>query len=103
MSYIILITALLIEVLGTTLLKSSNGFQCIYTGSLAYICYGFSIYLFSISIKHINLAVADTIWQGLGIVLITLVSYFIFNESLNVNQIVFMIITLIGIIGIGLS
>lgn len=103
MPYIILIIALLLEVVGTTLLKYSDGFKNFWVGLSSYPIYFISIYLFSKSLQKINLAVADTIWQGLGIVLITMVSYLVFKEQLNHQQIIFMIITLIGVIGLGLS
>jgi len=103
MSYVYLIVALLIEVVGTSFLKCSNGFSNIGIGVSAYVLYGISIYIFSIAIKSINLAIADTIWQGLGVVLITLTSYAVFNEPLTLKQIFFIVITLVGVIGIGLS
>lgn len=103
MGYVILISALLVEVVGTSLLKYSQGLTRPIIGFSAYLMYAVSIYLFSVAIRSINLAVADTIWQGLGIVLIALVSNVVFSEKLNVNQIAFMIVTIIGVIGIGLG
>lgn len=103
MSYFILIFALCLEVCAMSLLKYSNGFSKFIFGCTAYALYGISIYLFSVALKTINLAVADTIWQGLGIVLIALVSLFIFGESITPRQYLFMGITLVGVIGLGLS
>lgn len=102
-SYVILIIALLIEVFCTSLLKWSNGMSKLWVGVTAYAFYGLSIYLFSLAIQHINLAVADTIWQGLGIILITCVSYFLFKEPLSMKQLFFIGVTMTGVIGLGLS
>lgn len=103
MDYFILIFALCLEVAATSILKYSDGFSNIWLGCSSYVLYGISIYMFSVALKTINLAVADTIWQGLGIVLISLVSYFAFHENLSITQYIFMAITMIGVIGIGLS
>lgn len=102
MNYVILISALILEVVATSLLKYSNGFKHFMIGCSAYVFYIISIYMFSVALKTIHLAVADTIWQGLGIVLICLTSTFVFKESINYSQYLFIIITMIGVIGLGI-
>lgn len=102
MDYIILISALVLEVVGTSILKFSNGFSNFYIGCLSYLFYGISIYMFSVALKTIHLAVADTIWQGLGIVLICLVSNVFFREPISPLQYLFILITMSGVIGLGL-
>ena len=52
---------MLLEVVATSILKYSNGFEKIWLGLSAYCFYAVSIYMFSIAISKLNLAVADTI------------------------------------------
>ena len=83
MKYLFLALAIIFEVLGSSFLKVSDGFSKIIPSSIVVISYGICFYFFSLSLKTINLGFAYAIWGGLGIVLTTFVSIFIFKEKLD--------------------
>lgn len=76
-----LLCAILLEVVGTAGLKLSEGFtKPLFTiGALC--CYAASFYFLSVSLKSIPMGVAYAIWSGLGIVLTTIVGYFLFAQK----------------------
>jgi multidrug transporter EmrE-like cation transporter len=102
-SYVVLLVALLIEVAGTSALKCSRGCSRPWLVCAAYAMYGVSIYMFGVALRTLSLAVADTIWQGLGIVLVCLVSAIAFGERLTSAQLAFAAVTVVGVVGLGLS
>ena len=101
MAYFILLIALGLEVVGTSLAKVSDGMSKWQWGIGAYGCYALSIYMFSLALRRIDLAVADTIWQGVGIVLICLVSALLFHEQISWLQYLFIGVTIVGVVGLG--
>lgn len=84
--------AILGELLGTNLLKASNGFSSLWEtiGSLA--AYGACFYFLALAMKTVNLNVAYALWAGLGIVLTSIVAVVLWKEPIN----------LASILGIGL-
>ncbi len=90
--YLFLGLAILLEFLGTTCMKLSDGFEkIVYTlGTLIF--YGLCFYFLALSLKTVQLNVAYATWGGLGIILSAAVSYFFFHES----------ITSLGMLGITL-
>ena len=101
--YLFLLSAVSCDIIATGLIKASCGCTKAEFAFPGYCLYTLSFFLFSIALKNINLAVADIIWKGLGIILITLMSWIVFNEPLSWRQVLFMGVTLIGVIGISLG
>lgn len=64
MRYVFLLLAILGELVGTNLLKASNGFSSLWKtlGSLA--AYGACFYFLDLTMKAINLNVAYALWAG---------------------------------------
>lgn len=71
--YALLGVTIVLETLGTTLLKLSDGFNKPIYGVLSLVAFGLLFYLFLFVIRHILIGVAYAIWSALGIVLISLV------------------------------
>ena len=84
--------AIVTEVIATTALKSSDGFQRLAPGALAIVGYCISFYLLSQVMKSIPTGVVYAIWSGLGIVLITIASFLIYRQTID----------LAGMLGMGL-
>lgn len=75
--------AIALEVAGTSFLQASQQFTKPLPVLLMGICYAFSFYLLSISLKVLPVGIAYGVWSGLGIVLISLVGVFVFRQSLD--------------------
>ncbi len=83
MNWLYLAIAILSEVLATTALKLSNGFT-VWPPSLAVMVgYGFAFYFLSLTLRTIPLGIAYAIWSGVGIVLISLAGWVIYDQKLN--------------------
>ncbi len=95
MGYLFLAFAILGELLGTNLLKASNGFSSTWEtmGSLA--SYFACFYLLA---KTVNLNVAYALWAGLGIVLTTILAVVIWKEPINLASILGIGLILLGVV-----
>lgn len=72
--YIYLGGAILAEVIGTTLMKFSEGFTRLWPSVGTIICYCASFWLLAQTLAYIPTGIAYAIWSGVGIVLISLLS-----------------------------
>ncbi len=73
--YIYLGGAILAEVIGTTLMKFSEGFTRLWPSVGTIICYCASFWLLAQTLAYIPTGIAYAIWSGVGIVLISLLSW----------------------------
>ena len=69
--YIYLGGAILAEVIGTTLMKFSEGFTRLWPSVGTIICYCASFWLLAQTLAYIPTGIAYAIWSGVGIVLIS--------------------------------
>jgi len=82
-NWIFLLTAIISEVIATSALKSSDGFSRLWPSVLVVLGYGIAFYCLALSLKVIPMGVAYGIWSGIGIVLITLVGWLLFDQKLD--------------------
>lgn len=87
-TYLMLLGAILSEVAGTSFLKASNEFSRLTPSVLTVICYGFSFYILSIIVQAMPVGIVYAIWSGMGIVLISLIGWFVFRQALNWQTVV---------------
>ncbi len=87
MHYLYLSLAILFEVVGSSFIKASNGFTKLLPAIVVAVAYLVCFYFLSLSLKAIPLGTAYAIWGGLGIVLTTLVSVFVFKQTVDIPAI----------------
>jgi small multidrug resistance pump len=87
MQYLFLGLAILFEIIGTSFLKLSDGFTRIFPTIVVALSYIACFYFMSLSLKTIPLGIVYAVWAGVGIVLIALISVFIFKQSLDIPAI----------------
>jgi small multidrug resistance pump len=81
--YAALIIAILFEIVGTLFLQASQQFsKPVPTVAMA-VSYMASIYFLSLSLKTIPVGVAYATWNGVGIAIIALSSFFIFKQKFD--------------------
>src|SRR5690348_6610075 len=98
-AWIFLATAILSEVLGTTVLKWADGLgKPLYTAATL-VCYGLSFVFFSHALKGLSVVLVYAIWSGVGTALIALVGYWIFKEPLGWLKIVSLFLIVAGVVG----
>jgi len=54
-------------------------------------------------LKKIDISVAYAIWSAAGIVILTIIGIFIFNENINTLKVVSIALIVIGVVGVNLS
>lgn len=102
MSYFYLFLAIVGELLGTNLLKLSEGFTKPIPTVSALLAYGVCFYFLSLSLKSVPLGIAYATWSAVGLVLTAIISVVVFKESLNVYAIVGLGFIIIGVLMVNL-
>lgn len=86
------------ELLGTTFLKYTEGFTKLWPSLITIVSYGICFYCFAKALEHINLSFAYAVWSGLGIVVSTLVSVFLFKEGVTPAGVFGILLILAGVV-----
>lgn len=83
MPYVYLALAIILEVLGSSFLKASNGFSKVLPTTLTIVASIGCFFFLSHALKTIPLGIAYAIWAGVGIVLTAIISVVVFKQSLD--------------------
>lgn len=86
------------ELVGTSFLKSTEGFTKLWPSLIVIAAYGICFFSFSKALYSINLSFAYALWSGLGIVVSTLVSVFVFKEGITPLSIFGILLILAGVV-----
>ena len=97
MGYLYLILAIIFEVIATIALKYTEGFTKVIPTLIMVLNYALSFYLFTLVIKTIAIGLAYAIWSGLGIVLVVILSAFLFKEFPDLAAIIGMTLIIAGV------
>jgi small multidrug resistance pump len=102
MKWILLSLAILFEVVGTTLMKLSDGMTRPLPSALMIASYLLSLAFLSFAVKHFEVGVVYAVWSGVGIALITLIGILYFGERADLMKFVCLSLILIGVVGLNL-
>ncbi|KFF22066.1 MULTISPECIES: DMT family transporter [Chryseobacterium] len=97
MKYLYLALSIVLEVLGSSFMKASDGFSKLLPTTITIIAYIACFFFLSQALKSIPLGIAYAIWGGLGIVLTALISVIIFKQSLDLPAIIGIILIVAGV------
>lgn len=97
-TYIILAVAITAETLATTMMKASHGFTKLIPSVIVIIGYSISFYGLSQVVKVMNIGIAYAIWAGMGIFLVSVMSFFIYRQRLDIPAFMGLACIAIGII-----
>lgn len=98
MKWLFLFIAIIAEVCATSALKSSEGFSKLLPSLGVIFGYGVAFFFLSLTLKDIPVGIAYAIWSGVGIVLISAVGWFFFNQHLDLAAIIGLGLIIIGVI-----
>lgn len=101
-TWIILIVAIAAETFATTMVRASEGFTRLLPSFGVVAGYAVSFYGLSQVVKVMNLGIAYAIWAGLGIFLVSIFSWFLFGQKLDLPAIAGMGLILSGVVVIQL-
>lgn len=100
--HLALVIAICAEVIATSALASLQGFSKPLPLLLVALGYIASFYMLSVVVKTIPIGVAYAIWSGMGIVLVTLVSMYLYKQKPDVAAIAGMAMIVMGVVTIQL-
>jgi small multidrug resistance pump len=83
MAYFYLAIAIVAEVIGTAALKWSDGFSRLGPSLVTVIGYGIAFYFLSLTLRTVPTGIAYAIWSGVGIVLISAISWIFQGQKLD--------------------
>lgn len=96
--WLFLFAAILSEVTATSSLKASAGFTKVIPSVIVVVGYGLSFYFLSLVLKAIPIGIAYAVWAGLGIVLLALVGWIFFGQTLDTPALIGIALILAGVI-----
>ena len=96
MQYILLGSAIILEIIATTLLKASEGFTKLLPAAGCIILYILCFYAFSKALLSIDLGVAYATWCAGGIVATTIISAVVFGQKVNTVGGIAIILIIVG-------
>lgn len=75
--------AIVSETIATTMLKSSEGFTRLWPSVIVVTGYLVAFYCLSLTLRTIPVGIAYAVWSGVGIVLVTLASWLLYQQKLD--------------------
>ncbi|WP_072279197.1 SMR family transporter [Cedecea neteri] len=96
--YIILAVSITAETLATTMMKASHGFTRLIPSVVVVLGYSISFYGLSQVVKVMNIGIAYAIWAGLGIFLVSVMSFLIYKQRLDIPALIGLACIAAGII-----
>jgi small multidrug resistance pump len=96
--WLALAIAIIAEVIGTTALKASNEFTRLLPSLIVVVGYGTAFYFMSISMRVLPIGIMYAIWSGMGIVLISVLGWFVYRQTLDMPAMIGLAFIIAGVI-----
>ncbi len=100
MAYLYLAVAIVAEVIGTSALKATEQFTKLVPSLIVAAGYATSFYFMSLVLKTMQVGVVYAIWSGCGIVLVSIVAFIIYKQSLDLPALVGIGLIVAGVVSI---
>ena len=98
MPWIYLTFAIAMEVVGTSALKMSDGFKRLGPSLVVVGGYGLSFFLLALALRHIPVGAAYAVWSGMGVVFITMIGWYYFDQRLEFPALAGIGLIIVGVI-----
>ncbi|MHA8110293.1 DMT family transporter [Lactobacillaceae bacterium Melli_B4] len=96
--YLFLFLAIIGEMIGTNLLKASMGFTRWLPAVGSILSFTLCFYFLSLAMVKIPLNVAYATWSGVGLILATVISVFIWKDQVNLTTIIGLTLIVTGVV-----
>jgi small multidrug resistance pump len=104
MAYLLLGLAIGAEVLGTSLLKSTDGFSKLWPTVASLTAYAVSFFALAVAIqKGLQVGVGYAIWSGLGTTLIVIIGALFLSEPVTLVKVVGVALVIAGVVVLNLG
>ena len=101
-NWIFLCVAIIAEVIATSALKSSEGFSKPIASVIVVLGFIIAFYCLSLTLKTIPVGIAYAIWSGVGIVLVTIIAWIVFDQKLDMWGIIGIALIMSGVLVLNL-
>jgi small multidrug resistance pump len=98
MNWLFLSIAIVAEVIATSALKAADGFTRLGPSLVVIVGYGIAFYFLSLALRGIPVGIAYAVWSGVGIVLISVIGWFAFGQTLDAAAVLGIGLILAGVI-----
>ena len=99
---IYLAIAIVGEVIATSFLRASMGFTQLGPTIVVVVGYAITFYFFSLALQTIPVGVGYAIWSGVGIILVSIIAYFAYGQTLDLPALIGIGLILAGVLVINL-
>jgi small multidrug resistance pump len=83
MNWLYLALAIGFEVVATSALKATQGFTRWQPSVLVAVGYGLAFFFLSLTLRTVSIGVAYAIWSGVGVVLVSVIGWFLYQQTLD--------------------
>jgi multidrug transporter EmrE-like cation transporter len=94
--------AIIGEVIATSFLRASAGFTQLVPSIVVVIGYCVTFYFFSLALQTIPVGIGYAIWSGVGIILVSIIAFFAYGQSLDLPALIGIGLILAGVLVINL-
>jgi small multidrug resistance pump len=98
MAWFYLFIAIVAEVIATSALKASEGFTRLWPSVTVVIGYAIAFYFLAATLKEIPVGIAYAIWSGVGIVLVSIIGWVVYRQSLDAPAVLGMALIVAGVV-----
>lgn len=90
------------EVIATSFLRASAGFTQLIPSIVVVVGYCVTFYFFSLALQTIPVGVGYAIWSGVGIILVSIIAFFAYGQTLDLPALIGIGLILAGVLVINL-
>ena len=101
--YLYLAIAIAAEVIATSALRSSEGFTRPIPSAIVAVGYGVAFYMLSLCLRDIPVGIAYAVWSGVGVLLVTLIAWWLHGQKLDATAIAGLGLIVAGVVTLQLS
>ncbi len=96
--WLILGIAIVSEVIATSALKAAEGFTRPLPSAIVVVGYGIAFYCLSVVLRTLPVGVAYAIWSGVGVALIALVGWLLYDQALDLPAVLGLTLIVAGVV-----
>ena len=97
-AYSFLGIAIVCEVIGTTALKASDTFTRLGPSLLTVVAFVAAFFFMSLALRVLPTGIAYAVWSGVGIILISIISWVWFRQTLDAGALAGMALIIAGVV-----
>lgn len=90
------------EVIATSFLRASAGFTEIVPSVIVVVGYCITFYFFSLALQTIPVGIGYAIWSGVGIILVSIIAFFAYGQTLDLPALIGIGLILAGVLVINI-